>query len=194
MSLQWLSTVATVVGGVIAVGGVAIALVRLLRPRIVSWLRQRRQGLALELIPIRFELSLAKPVPTVTLELRAVNYLRSPLMLESIRIRLLHVGDSLVVDEITSPDEYEIPARQSLEVTCHRKLMESEAAALRGLSTGERELQGSIMCSARASAGKRTVRFEPPGEFIIYGAVDVGKVAQPACRCVTPLSRTHCAR
>jgi len=147
----------------------------LLRPRIASWLRQRREGLALELIPIRFELSLTKPVPTVTLELRAVNYLRSPLMLESIRIRLLHVGDSLVVDEITSPDEYEIPARQSLEVTCHRKLIESEAVALRELSTGEAELQGSITCSARAWAGKRSVRFEPPGEFTIYGTVDGGQ-------------------
>lgn len=172
MSLQWLATIATVVAGIIAVGGVAIALIRLLRPRIVSWLWQRRQGLALELIPIRFELSLGKPVPSVMLTLRAVNYLRSSLTLESIRIRFLHVGDSLVVDEITSPDEYEIPARQSREVTCHRKLIDSEAVALRELFSEDGLCQGSIMCSARASAGKRSVRFEPPGEFTIYGMVD----------------------
>jgi hypothetical protein len=180
MSLQWLATVATVVAGVIAVGGVAIALVRFSRPRIVAWLTQRRQGLALELIPIRFELSLGKPVPTVMLALRAVNYLRSPLVLESIRIRFLHVGASLVVDEITSPDEYEIPARQSREVTCRRKLIESEAAALRELSSGERWRQGSVMCSARGAAGKRNVRFEPAGEFSVYGTVDGGGFAPTA--------------
>ena len=180
MSLQWLATVATVVAGVVAAGGVAIALVRYTRPRMVAWLKQRRQGLVLELIPIRFELSLGTPVPTVTLALRAVNYLRSPLVLESIRIRFLHVGASLVVDEITSPDEYEIPARQSLEVTCHRKLIESEAAALRARWRQERWWQGSIMCSARGAAGKRSVRFEPAGEFSVYGTVDGGGLAPTA--------------
>ena len=180
MSLQWLATIATVVAGVIAVGGVAVALIRFVRPRMTAWLGQRRAGLALELIPIRFELSLGKPVPTVMLALQAVNYLRSPLVLESIRVRFLHVGDSLVVDEITSPDEYEIPARQSREVTCRRKLIESEAAALRGLWSGEHWWHGSIMCSARGSAGKRVIRFDPAGEFPIDGTVEGGGLAPTA--------------
>lgn len=172
MSLQWFATVATIVAGAVAVGGVAIAVVRYARPRVRAWLQQRRQGLSLELIPIHFELFLGKPLPSVTLTLRAVNYLRTPVILESIRIRFLHVGTSPGVDEITSPDEYQIPARQSREVACRRRLIESEAAALRALSSRQRWWQGSIMCSARGSSGKRDVRFDPAEEFTIYGTVE----------------------
>lgn len=172
MSLQSLATIATIIGGVIALGGLAIGLVRYARPRVRVWFQRRREGLTLELIPVHFELFLGKPLPTVTLTLRAVNYLRTPVLLQAVRIRFLHVGTSPGVDEITSPDEYVIPARQSREVSCRRRLIESEAAALRALSSKQRWWEGSIMCSARGSTGKREVRYEPAGEFTIYGTVD----------------------
>ena len=172
MSLQSLATIGTIVAAVITVAGVVIALVRYTRPRVAAWFRRRREGLTVELIPIHFELFLGKPLPRVVLTLRAVNYLRTPIVLESIRIRFLHLGTSPGVDEITSPDEYEIPARQSREVSCQRKLIESEAAALRALSPRQRTWQGSILCSARGVSGRREVRFEPTDEFAIYGTVE----------------------
>jgi len=172
MSLQSLETVATIVAGVVATGGVVAALVRYGRPRVAAWLQRQHAGLTVELIPIHFAVFLGKPFPSVTLTLRAVNYLRAPIVLESIRIRFLHLGNSSGVDEITSPDEYEIPARHSREVSCQRKLIESEAAALRSLSPRQRWWQGSVMCSARGVSGRREVRFDSSDEFAIYGTVE----------------------
>jgi hypothetical protein len=172
MSLQLLATIATVIAGVIAVAGVLIAVVRYGTKYGRAWLQRRRRGLSLELIPIHFELFLEKPLPLVTLTVRAVNYLRRPVRLQSVRVRFLHVGSSPSLDEITCPDECEVPPHESREVVCQRKLIESEAAALRKMSETQHYWSGSTMLSARALSGKREVRFEPGVEFTIFGTVD----------------------
>ncbi len=94
---------------------------------------ERDKPLEFELIPIRFEVDANGTIPRVVITLRAVNHNRKPLKLTSVRVRNLQAHDRGLLEEINSPDEYEVPARQSREVYCRRPLVEAEAALFRAI-------------------------------------------------------------
>jgi len=132
-----------------------------------AMLVERTKPLDFELIPVRFEIDTTGTIPRVVVTLRAVNYNRKPLALTSARIGFLQAENGHI-EEIRSPDEYEVPARQSREVYCRRPLVEAEAALFRAIPR-RTWLQGGCMIASVGKVGKREVRWEPGATFVIFG-------------------------
>jgi hypothetical protein len=166
-ALALAASVVTVVGGV-------VALVRYLRRRAavpVDLLLERRRPLDFEIVPIRFEVSTTGDVPRALMVLRAVNYRRKPLKLTSLRISYFRAHDRAVLDEVRSPDEYQIPPMRSQEVYCRRSLVEAETTLFRAVPQ-RTWLQGGCSIVAVGRLGKKEVRYEPGATFVIWGTVD----------------------
>ena len=146
-----------------------------------AWLRERAASnprprpQEFELIPIRFEVSVGPGnVPSIVVTLKAINYLRRSLSLNTIRVRYLHIGSAPILSEIGSLDDYDIPGQCSREVYCRRNLQDSEAEPFRS-GTADPGDQGSAMLSARGVWSKglrrRELRYEPGVNWVIFGVV-----------------------
>lgn len=165
--------VAGLAASIVTVGGGLVAAARWYARRgsptsaARAMLAERMKPLDIELVPVRFEIDTSGTIPRVVVTLRAVNYNRKPLKLTTARISFLQVERGNL-EEIKSPDEYEVPARQSREVYCRRALVEAEVALFREIPQ-RTWLQGGCMIAGVAKVGKREVRFEPGATFVIFG-------------------------
>jgi hypothetical protein len=157
---------------VTVVGGIAAAL---------RWRRTKRQTKPplypqeFELFPIRFEVSVGPGnVPTVVVTLRAVNYLRRPLTLTSVRIPYLQISGMPTLSDVESPDDYDVPKQSSREVYCRRNLQDSEAEQFRSMSTNPSD-QGGATLIARGFWGKgifrRDLRYQTGANYVVFGTV-----------------------
>src|SRR3989442_887272 len=82
----------------------------------------------LEVRPVNYIIDLARNVPTVEIELHAINYLSHPLSLREVKImRFTAGGIPAAIDNIPLAHEVTIEPHSCFLVTCARPLADSEA-------------------------------------------------------------------
>lgn len=110
-----------------------------------------------DLIPLWFEVSLYPPTPEVFVHLQAVNYLRKDVVLDEIKVGYFKVNIAPHLENIVETD-YRIPGRQSRQIRCRRRLIDSE---IRGFANVERKdrYDASVHVSARGTSGRRTIKY-----------------------------------
>ncbi|SRR6266567_1430892 len=135
----------------------AIAFIRRRARRMRSDGVLRPGPLDFELVPLWFEVSLYPPTPEVYVYLQAVNYLNRNLVLDEIKVSYFKVSSAPHVENITET-EYAIPGRQSRQIRCRRRLIDSEIRAFMLLKWEDR-FDASVHVSARGHAGRKTIKY-----------------------------------
>lgn len=129
------------------------------------WRQARRKAsgamgvkpLDFELIPLWFEVSLHPPTPEVFVHLQAVNYLSKDLVLDEIMVNYFGVNMAPHLEGIVAT-HYEIPGRQSRQIRCRHRLIDSEIRGFATLAWKDR-YDASVHVSARGSAGRKAMKY-----------------------------------
>src|SRR2546422_435186 len=103
----------------------------------------------LEVRPVNYVIDLARNVPTVEIELLAINYLTHPLSLREVKItRFTAGGIPAAIDNIPLAHEATLEPQTCLLVTCARPLADSEARVVK--ASGPNSVYGgSVSITAR---------------------------------------------
>ena len=110
-----------------------------------------------EVIPLWFEVSLYPPTPEVFIHLQAVNYLKKDLVLDEIKAGYFKVSIAPHLENIVETD-YTIPARQSRQIRCRRRLIDSEIRGFTSVEWKDR-YDASVNVSARGAAGRKAIKY-----------------------------------
>ena len=118
---------------------------------------ESREPRELEVYPISFDVNLGSQVPQVEVNLRAINHLAKPLVLESVRLTI-HISCMRGFERLELVMEVEIPPRNSSEIWCRRELVDSEIRLLRESLTTVGPHYGSVQFVAIGRARRRQIR------------------------------------
>ena len=115
----------------------------------------------LEVRPVHYGIELARNVPTVEIELLAINYLRHPLSLREVKItRFIAGGIPTAIDSIPLALEVTLEPQSSFLVTCARALADSEARVIReNARTPDSVIGGSVNITAHGIVRGKEVNF-----------------------------------
>ncbi len=133
-------------------------------------LKAKHVPLDLEVVALRFVVSLNNPIPSVLITLRAINYLKRPLHLERVDIEYFHINRAPALEHIPCED-YELEPSQSREVYCRRSLLDSEAKALADVPA-DADMTASIRLRATGTAGKKRVEYRPGATYSLSGVIE----------------------
>jgi hypothetical protein len=123
-----------------------------------------------ELVPIRFECDFGLgQAPTVLVVLRAINYSRRSLEIQTTRVQNLHPTGTASFPDIVSLDHFTIAPCQSYEIYCRRKIDAYEVEQVLGLGTPNGSSQAHIMFEAVTSQGKRLIPRQTGSSHTIFG-------------------------
>jgi hypothetical protein len=118
-----------------------------------------------ELIPIWFDVSLVHDLPQVMVALHAVNYLSKELVLDRVAVEYFHLNQGPPLEDIFATG-VTVQPRQSRQVYCRRKLLESEIRAF-GNCPEQKQYEATIRVSMKGHAGKRPVTYQPGSNLMI---------------------------
>jgi hypothetical protein len=136
--------------------------------RLVLYVIHRRRPAVLapapldaEVIPLWFRVSLNQQIPDVTVFLQVINYRTRQLRVSEATATYLHVGQGPPLEN-TPAGEYQIPARQSVQVMCRRTLNDAETQALRRLPWSD-EATAHLAVRVRGVAGRKVIALNATG-------------------------------
>ena len=114
----------------------------------------------LEVRPVNYTIQLQRPVPTVEIELLAINYLRHPLSLREVKITRFTAGSIPVAfDNIPLAVEVTLEPHSCFLVSCERPLVESEARVAAASVTPQPGFSGAVNITARGIVRGKEVSF-----------------------------------
>jgi hypothetical protein len=134
------------------------------------------QPLDFELIPLRFEVSLQLPTPEVFVYLQAINYLNRTVALDEIKVNYFKLDSAPHLENIIATD-YTVRRRQSMQVRCSRRLIDSEIRGFNLLPKKDR-YDASLQVSAKGNAGRKVIKYLN-GSNYVHGWIS-GLPTEPA--------------
>lgn len=119
----------------------------------VRIIAERSRPLDLELLLVSFDISLSRTPPQIGVWLYAVNYLRRPLTITTLRVTHFGLSGCPGLENIGLPEETQVPARRSRLVYCRRALADTEARVLaHARRDGQLNASVSLVCTARVGS------------------------------------------
>ncbi len=113
----------------------------------------------LEVRPIHYTIDLTRSVPSVDIELLAINYLKHPLSLREVKITRLTAGSiPAAIDNIPLAQEVTLKPRSSFLVSCARPLADTEARVA-AASKPNSVYDGSLSITARGVVRGKEVSY-----------------------------------
>jgi hypothetical protein len=111
-----------------------------------------------EVRPIHYTLQLNRPVPTVEIELLAINYLAHPLSLREVKIMRFNAGGIPVAfDNIPLTREVTVEPHSCFLVSCERPLADSETRV--AAENAQHGFGGAVSITARGIVRGKEVTF-----------------------------------
>jgi hypothetical protein len=114
----------------------------------------------LEVRPVHYTIDLSQPVPKVSVEFLAINYLPRPFSLREVKVTRLIAGSiQTAIDNIPLMVEVTIQPQSSFLVYCERALADSEARVA-AASAPHSVYGGSLSVTARGIVRGKEVSFD----------------------------------
>lgn len=128
------------------------------------------------MVPHHFQVSLSQQIPNVWVFVRVINYTDRQLDLTEVTASYFQVDMGPPMEAIPG-GEWRVPPRQSVEVACHRNLLDAEAKAFLNVPWKD-DLSANLHVRVRGTAGKKRIALDPSG-FHFPGRVE-GLPSHPA--------------
>lgn len=114
-----------------------------------------------DLLPSSYQVSFSQDVSSVGVWLYAVNFQARELILDNIAITTLQLSAGPALKDIRNPGIIRIPAKQFVEVWCHRDLADGEVRALRRMEL-KNPTNASVHLAATGLLGRKTLHLDIP--------------------------------
>jgi hypothetical protein len=118
-----------------------------------------------ELLPSSYQVSFSQDISSVGVWLYAVNFQAREVVLDKITVTTLQLSAGPSLKDIRNHGIVSIPAKQCVEVWCHRDLADGEIRALRRMES-KCPINASVHLAATGLSGRKTLHLDVPNRSL----------------------------